>query len=390
MNKKVPISLYIHYPFCSSKCPYCDFNSYIIRNIDDKTLIKSYKKELDFYYKLLANRRISTIFFGGGTPSLMSIKLLEEILNQINNTWGIEKNIEISMEVNPTSSEINKFSKYKELGINRISIGIQSLNDKDLIFLGRQHNTIESFKAIEIAQKYFNKKYSIDLIYSRPNQKINNWIEELNKAIVLSPYHISLYQLTIENKTVFAIKNIKPLTNKKSEEIYNITNQILEQNNLLIYEISNYAQKTYECQHNLNYWNSGEWIGIGAGAHGRICFNNEFNENYKIRTEIQNYKKINSWIAQIEKINNGIEIQNNLTKEEFIEEIVLMGLRTIDGISLKDINKYLKLKNIEDLFINKNNLELLKNEKMIEVLNKQIKVKKDYFNILDSIIYKLI
>lgn len=376
------LSIYIHYPFCLSKCPYCDFNSYKIQNIDYDKFLKAYLLEIESYYKITSEYKISTIFFGGGTPSLMDIDFLENILKKIDNCWGIKDKTEISMEANPTTVEILKFRDFKNLGINRLSIGIQSLNDKDLKFFGRIHDREQALKAIDIAQKVFGKHYSIDLIYARPKQKLNDWIKELEEAIKLSPYHISLYQLIIEEGTIFYKDGIKPLVEEKATKMYEITNKILEDKKIYRYEVSNYARKNYECKHNLNYWNSGEWIGIGAGAHGRLCF--DFDGNYKKRYAIQNFYSVNGWQNSVFKNGFGYQEKNLLTKQEFIEEILLMGLRLTNGINLKHIKKYLKINNIKDI-ININGLK-----KYFEISDKEFKVKSKYFNILDSLILKLI
>lgn len=383
------LSLYIHYPFCLSKCPYCDFNSYRISTINEEDYLRGYLTELRYYYNKTKNRKIGSIFFGGGTPSLMSVNFLKSLIDKINDLWGIDNNIEISMEANPTTVEINKFQNFKDIGINRLSIGIQSLNNNELKFFGRIHNAEDGIQAIKIAQKVFKDKYSIDLIYARPNQNLNEWIIELNEAIKLSPYHLSLYQLIIEEGTLFYKKNIKPLDDKKSSELYDRTNEILEKNNLLLYEVSNYAQNGYECKHNINYWNSGEWIGIGAGAHGRICFDDNYLDNYKIRTAIENIKLPQKWLENVLNKGYGHELFETLAKNEFIEEIILMGLRKKEGILLEDVQKYLHIDNISNILNNKN-LKFLKEKKFIDVSKNNVKVNFEHFNILDSIIEKLL
>lgn len=383
------LSLYIHYPFCLSKCPYCDFNSYKISNINEEDYLKAYCKELEYYHDLLGKRKINTIFFGGGTPSLMSVNFLKSIFEKINSLWCIDDNIEISMEANPTTVEINKFQEFKNIGINRLSIGIQSLKDDELKFFGRIHSRDDGIRAIRVAQKVFKDRYSIDLIYARPNQNLNSWINELEEAINLSPFHISLYQLLIEEGTIFYKNKIKTLDDNNAIILYDKTNEILEKNNLYLYEVSNYAQKGYECKHNLNYWNSGEWVGIGAGAHGRICIPNKFINNYKERILIENIKLPQKWLLSILKNGCGYEIFEKLSKEEFIEEIILMGLRKKDGINVENIKNYLKTNNIKEI-LNQKNLNFLKNNNYIDIDDNSIKVNMNYFNILDSIIERLL
>lgn len=383
-------SLYIHYPFCLSKCPYCDFNSYKLNDIAyNENFINAYLLELDNYYKLLSQRKIKTIFFGGGTPSLMSIDFLSKIMKKIDCLWGIDRGIEVSMEANPTTVEIGKFQDFKTLGINRLSIGIQSLNDDYLKFFGRIHNAEEGLKAINIAQKVFVDKYSIDLIYARPKQKLKEWVKELKDAIKLSPNHISLYQLIIEEGTKFYENNIGTMQDNKASRYYNITNEILEENGIFMYEVSNYSKHNYECQHNINYWENGEWLGIGAGAHSRICIDNNFINNYKMRITIENEKKPDLWMQNVFTKDFGYEIKEEISKKEFLEEVLLMGLRMKDGINLQNIQKYLKINSFYDIY-NNFNLNLLQKENIIDLNQNNLKVKQKYFNVLNSIIEKLV
>ena len=377
------LSIYIHYPFCLSKCPYCDFNSYCKpKNLNTEEFLQAYLLEIENYYKLTSKHKIKTIFFGGGTPSLMNIDFLDKIMKKIDSCWGINEKIEISMEANPTTVEANKFKDFKNAGINRLSIGIQSLKDEELKFFGRIHSRSEALKAIDIAQNLFDKHYSIDLIYARPKQKINDWLQELEEAAKLSPYHISLYQLIVEEGTIFFTKNIKPLEEGRAAKMYKITNDFLQDHKIYMYEVSNYARKGFECKHNLNYWNSGEWIGIGAGAHGRLC--GEFVENYKKRYAIQNFNDVKTWQDSVFKKGFGYEERLLLTKDEFIEEIFLMGLRLKKGLNLSKIKKYLKIDSFRDI------VNLKGVNKYLNIDDNYLAVKEKYFSILDSIILKLI
>lgn len=383
-------SLYIHYPYCISKCPYCDFNSYKFEKIAiSEEFLNAYLIELENYYKLISNKKIKTIFFGGGTPSLMSIKFFSKIVEKIDNLWGISDNVEISMEANPTTVEINKFEEFKRIGVNRLSIGIQSLNDDVLKFFKRTHTRENGIKAIKIAQKIFKDKYSIDLIYARPKQKLKEWVNELKEAINLSPYHISLYQLIIAEGTKFYNDNVKAMVDTKAFRFYNITNDILEENNLQLYEVSNYAKSGYECQHNLTYWNSGEWLGIGAGAHSRICFLDEFVDDYKIRYNIENENLPQKWLDNVYNYGFGYSLKGQIPKNEFIEEILLMGLRLRSGINIDNLQNYIKVNNIKDL-INDKYLNVLKTNDIIEINEKNLRINMNYFNVLDSIIEKLL
>ena len=376
------ISIYIHYPFCKSKCPYCDFNSYCNIKIEEEELIKAYLNEIEYYKNIIENKIIDTIYFGGGTPSLMSEKLLDNIMNKIDSLYKINKNCEISLESNPNSISYEKLKSFKDIGINRLSIGIQSLNDVDLKFLGRIHNKDEAIKAINNAQKIFNDKYSIDLIYGRPNQNLNEWKEELNEAIKLSPFHISLYQLIIEKGTPFYKNKVQTPNEDIAIKLYEETNNILEKNKIMQYEISNYSKNGYECKHNLVYWNNGEWVGIGAGAHGRINID-------KKRYSIQNIKKPLNWLNKTSKNKNGISIKKLLSKQEIIEEYLIMGLRIKDGIKIENLQKNIDCNNFYDI-LDKNNIEFLTKLNLINANSNNIKLTKKGFLLLNSVIEKLV
>lgn len=376
------VSIYIHYPFCKSKCPYCDFNSYCNLKIDEEDLLKAYINEIQFYKKYIDNSVINTIYFGGGTPSLMSEKLLDRIINCIYNNYKVSKDCEISLESNPNSINYEKLKNFKEIGINRLSIGIQSLNDKDLKFLGRIHNRNEAIQAIYNAQKVFNDKYSIDLIYGRPNQNIKDWFIELEEVVKLSPFHISLYQLIIEKGTLFYKNKISIPDDDISVELYKKTNDFLEKNDIVQYEISNYAKNGYECKHNMIYWTNGEWIGIGAGAHGRLNINNN-------RYSFQNIKNPTKWVQKNLEKNNGISIKKILSKQDIIEEFLIMGLRIKNGINIKDLQKNIKCNSFCEI-LNKNNIKILLDSQLIKADDETIRLTKDGFLLLNSIIEKLI
>ncbi len=376
------ISIYIHYPFCKSKCPYCDFNSYCNLNIEEEELIKAYLNEIEYYKDIIKDKIIDTIYFGGGTPSLMSEKLLSNIMNKINSLYKINQNCEISLESNPNSINYEKLKSFKDIGINRLSIGVQSLIDRDLKFLGRIHNRNEAIEAINTAQKIFNDKYSIDLIYGRPNQNLNEWKEELNEAIQLSPFHISLYQLIIEKGTPFYRNKVQTPNEDIATKLYEETNNILEKNNIFQYEISNYTKSGYECKHNLVYWNNGEWVGIGAGAHGRININQK-------RYSIQNLKKPLNWLDKTLKNKNGISIKNLLLKQEIIEEYLIMGLRIKDGIKIENLQKNIDCNSFYDI-LDKENIEFLTKLNLIHANENNIKLTKKGFLLLNSVIEKLV
>ncbi|MFT6071646.1 MAG: oxygen-independent coproporphyrinogen-3 oxidase [Alphaproteobacteria bacterium] len=320
-------SLYIHYPFCLSKCPYCDFNSHINQNIDVTQWASAYKQALSYHKDNFPLNNIKTIFFGGGTPSLMPINLVQEILDYAQNLFGFTLDIEITLEANPTSSEAQKFQDFAKAGINRLSMGIQALNDVDLRKLGRTHSADEAIKAFEIAKKYFNRT-SFDLIYARQNQTLDAWKQELTLAASLTIGHISLYQLTIEPDTRFADwyrrGKISLPPDALAEELYFITDDILSTYGYENYEISNYATPGNQCLHNMAYWQYQPYVGIGAGAHGRVPINN----TTYMATET--HKMPNDWLK------NPTELiqQTLITSQEYDLEYVLMSLRTNQGCDL--------------------------------------------------------
>jgi putative oxygen-independent coproporphyrinogen III oxidase len=369
------LSIYIHYPFCKSKCPYCDFNSHVRDSVEHEKFLRAYEKELEFFAQKISRRKkIKTIFFGGGTPSLMPIFLVEGILKKISELWKIDENCEISLEANPTSFEASKFKDLRDIGVNRISLGIQALNDEDLKFLGREHSAKEATQTIEIAAKIFDN-FSFDLIYARPNQSLKSWSDELNLAINFGTKHLSLYQLTIEKGTKFfadfSRKKFQMPEENLSAEFYELTNKITSEGGLELYEISNYAHKNFECRHNLVYWQGGDYLGIGAGAHSRIYFENEQN-----RSAIMMIHEPLNWLKKVEEFGAGIQKLEKISAEELREELILMGMRLKSGIDKK--------------FFDLAKLEKLQKQGLIEI-NQDFVAIPNHFRILtNSIIQKLI
>ncbi|GHU28155.1 coproporphyrinogen III oxidase [Bacilli bacterium] len=362
----------------------------MLSDINESDFLKAYLMEIEYYSKILGDITVNTIFFGGGTPSLMSVEFLGAILDKIQNVFNVKDGAEISLEVNPTTIEANKFREFRRLGINRLSIGVQSLADKYLRFFRRTHTRKGVLEAIAVAQECFEDNYSIDLIYARPNQTISEWLGELEEAVELSPNHISLYQLTIEPETEFGRTGVRTADDGVASEMYGLTNEFLESKNIPLYEVSNYAKKGWECRHNLNYWNSGQWLGIGAGAHSRLCFKNEFVDGYKPRTAVENIKNPVQWQLNTLKFGHGSSSRTNLTKNEFMEEILLMGLRMRCGIDINNVKKYLNLysNNIREIL--NDNYKFLSEERYIEVSSDSIRIPLDHFNILDSIVERVI
>ncbi len=323
------LSIYVHWPFCLAKCPYCDFNSHVRDNMNEKDMARALLKEIDHYAALVGRLDVKSIFFGGGTPSLMSASTVDSVLKQIDKQFNISDNIEITLEANPTSVEAAKFKDFSAAGVNRVSIGIQALNNQDLRALGREHDVDEAMGAIEMSQKYF-KRSNFDLIYARMGQVTSEWEAELKKAIEMANGHLSLYQLTIEQGTPFygqwrQGKLIIPREDV-SAEMYELTNNICADYGYPAYEVSNYARKGKESRHNLTYWNYGDYLGIGAGAHGRITVDGE------TYATIQN-KKPEIWLKNVTEIGHATKENVLLKRTEMAEEMIMMGLRLIGGVS---------------------------------------------------------
>ena len=300
-----PISLYIHWPYCLSKCPYCDFASSVCSQTDEDVLWQGYLRDLN---RFLDSRPIATIFFGGGTPSLMSPAFLEKFFTQITEKTTILPDAEITMEANPDAIDLDKMKAFRGLGVNRLSLGVQALNDSDLKFLGRRHTVKTALKRISEAKDVF-ERINIDLIYARPNQTLNAWEKELKQALSLRLAHYSLYQLTIEENTVFGKKKVAPATEKTAVEMYKLTDSVMDSAGIPPYEVSNYARKGQECRHNLAYWKGLDYVGIGPAAHGRIGL-----------LATQNPRQVGAWLKE------GIQTETLTEKERELERL-FMGLR---------------------------------------------------------------
>ncbi|MEP0521727.1 MAG: radical SAM family heme chaperone HemW [Hyphomicrobiales bacterium] len=332
-TKDAGFGIYVHWPFCAAKCPYCDFNSHVRhRPIDQARFLEAFKSEIAHFAARTPDRRVSSIFFGGGTPSLMEPATLAGILDAIHWHWPVEPNAEISMEANPQSVEAERFKAYRKAGVNRLSLGVQALNDSDLKFLGRLHNVEEALSAIELARQTF-PRLSFDLIYARPNQSVHAWKEELKQALDYAADHLSLYQLTIEPDTTFwslrqSGKLIVPSPDEAAE-LYEVTQEICEQAGLPSYETSNHAAPGAESQHNLVYWRYGEYVGIGPGAHGRLV-----GENGTSRFATATERNPERWLSLVETHQHGTITDDELSAEEQGDEFLVMGLRLNEGIDL--------------------------------------------------------
>ncbi len=320
--------VYVHWPFCAAKCPYCDFNSHVRHQaVDQEAFLGAYVREIAHMASLTPDRTVTSIFFGGGTPSLMDPSTVSGILEAIGAHWAIDDKVEISLEANPSSVEAERFRGYRAAGVNRVSLGVQSLNDDQLRFLGRLHSADEAMAAIAIAGEIF-PRMSFDMIYARPNQTPELWREELNRAISLSADHLSLYQLTIEQGTPFfelrKAGKLKPPDEDLSAELYEITQQVTGEAGFTTYEISNHAVTGAECLHNLVYWRGGDYAGIGPGAHGRL-------QTETGRLATATIKSPEEWWQHTMVQGHGMEENFVLTPEEHADELLLMGLRLTEG-----------------------------------------------------------
>lgn len=341
------MGLYIHWPFCLSKCPYCDFNTHISDDIDHDRWLAAYLKTLDVYADKTEGRVLNTVFFGGGTPSLMESRVVETILDHIQSSWVCDDVFEVSMEANPTSVENAKLAEFAHAGVNRVSLGVQALNDKDLKFLGREHSADQALEALDIARTNFDR-VSFDLIYARPDQSLDDWAKELQHVIDLNIDHISAYQLTIERNTPFYYDHQQGLFHIPEQglaaDFYTLTQDILGKGGLEAYELSNHARNDVDqCRHNLIYWRYQDYIGIGPGAHGRLTLNGQ-----KYATRDHAAPEI--WLNQVEESGTGAHPFEALSDADQVFERLMMGLRLRKGVELQEFDwRYLKRDKIDSI-----------------------------------------
>ena len=324
--------IYVHWPFCASKCPYCDFNSHVrTKPVDEARYVAAFRTELAHRAKLAPGRTVGSVFFGGGTPSLMKPATVEAVLEAIAENWSVAPGAEITLEANPTSVEAGRFRGYKAAGVNRVSLGVQALNDADLKALGRLHTVAEAMAAVETATSIFDRA-SFDLIYARSGQTPQAWKAELAEAICRAPEHLSLYQLTIEPDTMFErLRDAGKLTvpdADTSRELWDVTQEAMQRAGMPAYEVSNHARPGAESRHNLTYWRYGEYAGVGPGAHGRL-------QTAKGRRAQSTEKHPEMWLTVVEGEGHGLVEDDQLSPEEMADEFLLMGLRLAEGIEPK-------------------------------------------------------
>jgi putative oxygen-independent coproporphyrinogen III oxidase len=329
--------VYVHWPFCLSKCPYCDFNSHVRHEpVDEERYVRAFTREIATTAARTGAQTVSSIFLGGGTPSLMQPRTVGAILDAIGQHWRVAPDAEVTLEANPTSVEATRFRGYRAAGVNRVSLGVQALDDASLKALGRLHTAREALDAVAIARSAF-ERYSFDLIYARPDQTPQMWTAELKQAIAEAAEHLSLYQLTIEPETPFfglhAAGKLKTPDEAVARALYDVTQEVCAAQGLPSYEISNHARPGAECRHNLVYWRGEPYAGIGPGAHGRIDIDG-------VRHAVSTEKWPESWLLQVEASGDGIVSDDTLNSEERGDEYLLMGLRLNEGI---DPQRYTQL-----------------------------------------------
>lgn len=320
--------LYIHWPFCVSKCPYCDFNSHVADAVDDDEWQRNLLAELDHYGNKTKGRRLDSVFFGGGTPSLMPPAITAALLDRLSDYWWVPADLEVTLEANPSSVEAQKFNDFRLAGVNRVSVGIQSFNDAALTFLGRAHSAAEAADAVSIAERTF-ERVSFDLIYALPGQSLDAWAAELAQAVSRGTSHLSLYQLTIEKGTPFYMDHRKGLFDLPDEDLaadmYELTGDLTEKAGFRAYEVSNYARSGQESRHNLVYWRGGDYVGVGPGAHGRLTLDGE-----RLRTE--QVPGPAGWLAAVTADGHATRVNAPVDGLEQAAEYLMMGLRLADGI----------------------------------------------------------
>ncbi|MFO1073232.1 MAG: radical SAM family heme chaperone HemW [Geminicoccaceae bacterium] len=326
-------ALYVHWPFCKAKCPYCDFNSHVRAGVDQARWARALTAELDHVAALTPERELRSIFFGGGTPSLMAPATVAAVIEAAEQRWRWAPGIEITLEANPTSVEADKFAGFRAAGVNRLSIGVQALNDADLRRLGREHDVAEALAAVELAARSF-ARFSFDLIYARPGQTVAAWTAELKRALTHAVGHLSLYQLTFEPGTPFHALmregRLTPLDEDTQGSLYEATQEVLAAAGLPAYEISNHARPGEESRHNLVYWRYGDYAGIGPGAHGRLTLAKE-------RVGTRTLRQPERWLAAVERQGHGEEPREPILPEAQLTELLMMGLRLVEGVPVARI-----------------------------------------------------
>ena len=334
---RLDLAVYVHWPFCRAKCPYCDFNSHVREQVDQDRWRSALIAELDHFAGRTAGRRVTSVFFGGGTPSLMPPATVAAIIERIAGHWTTCADLEVTLEANPTSVEADSFAGFAAAGVNRASLGVQALDDAALAFLGRQHSAREALAAVGLARRFF-RRVSFDLIYARPDQDLASWRDELTRALAERPDHISLYQLTIEPGTRFEGRHRRGELQLPDEDtgsaLFDATRAQLAEAGLPAYEISNHAAPGEACRHNLTYWRYGDYLGIGPGAHGRLTTAGD-------RRATRQHRAPEVWLAQVEAQGHASRRDTSLDWSAQRDEMTMMGLRLTDGLTAEDFHRVL-------------------------------------------------
>jgi oxygen-independent coproporphyrinogen-3 oxidase len=373
--------VYVHWPFCLSKCPYCDFNSHVRHApVDEDRFVRAFAREIETTAARVPGREVSSIFLGGGTPSLMQPQTVGAVLDAIGKHWSVAPDVEVTLEANPTSVEATRFRGYRVAGVNRVSLGVQALDDGSLKALGRLHTAREALDAVAIARTAFDR-YSFDLIYARPDQTPQMWANELRQAISEAAEHLSLYQLTIEEGTPFfglhAAGKLKTPDEAMARALYDVTQEVCAREGLPAYEISNHARTGAECKHNLVYWRGDEYAGIGPGAHGRLDIDG-------VRHATATDKRPEAWLLRVETDGHGVMTDDGLNSEERADEFLLMGLRLAEGI---DPKRYAALSGRQ---LDPHRIAMLREEGAIAVdPDGRLRVTKSGFPVLDAVVADL-
>lgn len=375
-----PLALYVHWPFCVSKCPYCDFNSHVRESVDQDVWRGALLADLRHEAALLPGRPVSSIFFGGGTPSLMPPQTVAAVIAAADEAWGLTSDCEITLEANPNSVEVANFAALASAGVNRVSIGVQSFDPQILEFLGRAHSGDEARRAIAAAQEHFSR-VSFDLIYARPGQSLAAWEAELSEALAFGTGHLSLYQLTIEPGTRFATLAAKGdlviPDGDTAADLFDATQAITRAAGLPRYEVSNHARPGEESRHNLTYWRYGDYAGVGPGAHGR-----------RLAQATERHKKPENFVAAVTRNGHGLKVESDLPPHERATEAMLMGLRLTEGIDLARIEARSGL--ARDAFVDADALARLAGQGLIVQNDERLAVTDDGILLLDSILSEVV
>ena len=375
-----PLALYIHWPFCVSKCPYCDFNSHVREQVDMAAWRDALLADLAHEAALTPGRRLSSIFFGGGTPSLMPPALVEALIAAAERHWGFAENIEITLEANPSSVEAANFHDLAGAGVNRVSLGLQSLDDETLAFLGRAHDVEEGLAALETAQRAF-QRVSFDLIYARPGQTLADWQVELERALSFGTGHLSLYQLTIEPGTRFETLvrtgALVPADDDHCADLFELTRDVMTAAGLPAYEISNHARPGQESRHNLTYWRYEDYIGVGPGAHGR-----------RLEQATERHKKPENFLSAVARNANGLKVEQALSQQTRAMEALMMGLRLAEGVDLEALEAKTGLAAAE--MIDGGEVEKLADMGFVEQRDRRLMVQPKGMPLLDALLPKII